>query len=128
MHTECYYSSFREERLTLAERGKIDVFKINDDDDDDEWRMFIDLQLDYATGLTFFQQSQGCQIINQIYVENADKLRSALVLTDPIPDLEIFKDANMIYQNLMQRKKNRNISIAEVSTIPFHSTNFILLC
>ena len=77
--------------------------------------------------LIFFQ-SQGCQIINQIYVENADKLRSALVLTDPIPDLEIFKDANMIYQNLMQRKKNRNTSIAEVSTIPFHSTNFILLC
>ena len=29
-------ASFRQERLTLAERGKIDVFKINDDDDDDE--------------------------------------------------------------------------------------------
>ena len=28
-------ASFREERLTLAERGKIDVFKINDDDDDE---------------------------------------------------------------------------------------------
>ena len=30
----CGGASFREERLTLAERGKIDVFKINDDDDD----------------------------------------------------------------------------------------------
>ena len=28
-------ASFWEERLTLAERGKIGVFKINDDDDDD---------------------------------------------------------------------------------------------
>ena len=26
------------ERLTLAERGKIDVFKINDDEDDDDDR------------------------------------------------------------------------------------------
>ena len=35
----CGGASFREERLTLAERGKMDVFKINDDDDDDddEW-------------------------------------------------------------------------------------------
>ena len=32
----CGEASFREERLTLAERGKIDVFKINDDDDDDD--------------------------------------------------------------------------------------------
>ena len=29
-------ASFREERLTLAERGKMDVSKINDDDDDDD--------------------------------------------------------------------------------------------
>ena len=32
----CGAASFREERLTLAERGKMDVLKINDDDDDDE--------------------------------------------------------------------------------------------
>ena len=32
----CGGASFREERLTLAERGKIDVFKINDDDGDDD--------------------------------------------------------------------------------------------
>ena len=32
----CGGASFREERLTLAERGKMDVLKINDDDDDDE--------------------------------------------------------------------------------------------
>ena len=32
----CGGASFREERLTLAERGKIDIFKINDDDDDDD--------------------------------------------------------------------------------------------
>ena len=30
----CGGASFREERLTLVEHGKIDVFKINDDDDD----------------------------------------------------------------------------------------------
>ena len=33
----CGGASFREERLTLAERGKMDVFKINDDDDDDDF-------------------------------------------------------------------------------------------
>ena len=32
----CGEASFRDERLTLAERGKIDVFKINDDDDDEQ--------------------------------------------------------------------------------------------
>ena len=32
----CGGASFREERLTLAERGKMDVLKINDDDDDDD--------------------------------------------------------------------------------------------
>ena len=31
LHSE--WASFREERLTLAERGKMDVLKINDDDD-----------------------------------------------------------------------------------------------
>ena len=31
----CGGASFREEHLTLAEGGQIDVFKINDDDDDD---------------------------------------------------------------------------------------------
>ena len=31
----CGGASFREERLTLAERGEMDVLKINDDDDDD---------------------------------------------------------------------------------------------
>ena len=31
----CGGASFREERLTLAELGKMDVFKINDDDDDE---------------------------------------------------------------------------------------------
>ena len=34
LHPE--WAVFREERLTLAERGKIDVFKIIDDDDDDD--------------------------------------------------------------------------------------------
>ena len=29
----CGGASFREEHLTLAERGKIDVLEINDDDD-----------------------------------------------------------------------------------------------
>ena len=32
----CGGASFREERLTLAERGKIDVLKINNDNDDDD--------------------------------------------------------------------------------------------
>ena len=32
----CGGASFREERLTLAECGKIEVFKINDNDDDDD--------------------------------------------------------------------------------------------
>ena len=32
----CGGDSFWEEDLTLAEHGKIDVFEINDDDDDDE--------------------------------------------------------------------------------------------
>ena len=36
LNGQCSGASFREERLTLAERGKIDVFKINGDDDDDE--------------------------------------------------------------------------------------------
>ena len=31
----CGGAAFREERLTLAECGKMDVLKINDDDDDD---------------------------------------------------------------------------------------------
>ena len=31
----CGGASFREKRLTLAERGEMDVLKINDDDDDD---------------------------------------------------------------------------------------------
>ena len=31
----CGGASFREERLTLAERGEMDVLKINGDDDDD---------------------------------------------------------------------------------------------
>ena len=30
----CGGASYREERLTLAERGKMDVLKINDDDDE----------------------------------------------------------------------------------------------
>ena len=35
----CGGASFREERLTLAERGEMDVLKINDSDDDDEMRL-----------------------------------------------------------------------------------------
>ena len=37
----------QEERLTLAERGKIDVFKINDDDD-------IGCHLDFLKCFTYF--------------------------------------------------------------------------
>ena len=33
----CGGASFREERLTLAEHGEMDVLKINDDDDDNEY-------------------------------------------------------------------------------------------
>ena len=36
----CGGASFREERLTLAERGEMDVLKINDDDDNDELSNF----------------------------------------------------------------------------------------
>ena len=32
----CGGALFREEHLTLAERGEMDVLKINDDDDDNE--------------------------------------------------------------------------------------------
>ena len=32
----CGGASFREERLTLAERGEMDILKRNDDDDDDD--------------------------------------------------------------------------------------------
>jgi hypothetical protein len=36
----CGGASFREERLTLAECGKMDVLKINDDDDDEKQYLF----------------------------------------------------------------------------------------
>ena len=45
----CGGASFLEEHLTLAEHGKMDILKINDDDNDDEARSTA--QID-CTGLT----------------------------------------------------------------------------
>ena len=46
----CGAASFREERLTLAERGKMDVLKINDDDNDDDDNRVPDIFFILTTG------------------------------------------------------------------------------
>ena len=50
-YVEARGASYREERLTLTERGKMDVLKINDDDDDiDDYLVKYDSVKYYSTG------------------------------------------------------------------------------
>ena len=46
----CGEASYREKRLTLAERGKNDVLKINDDDDDELYISILPIQLNSCPG------------------------------------------------------------------------------
>ena len=46
-------------RLTLAERGRNDVFKINDDDDDDGPKCRICCRVGILSSKTYFCQDSG---------------------------------------------------------------------
>ena len=48
----CGGASFREERLTLAERGEMDVLKINDDDDVDDDTFISNKLMNYSAKIT----------------------------------------------------------------------------